>query len=278
LVSNEWIITLGQTVGSVKRQLLPEIAAYVNRTDLRAEDIRLRVKKWNLPGHVMTDDQFFVADSLLSLATCDDPQSAHLFLPLVSNWELAFEIMTPSTKPEVAKSSRDYVAYLRPWRAAAFAFDPVVEFVIHSPVSAVTDNIVRKKVEEVFGVPKEFVELARPKKEANTCVFCESFPSAQLDWSAYKGEQDASVLVHSLGSVTYFKDARDEEHNPSEEELHRMMTADKVRGLRGAMPNVTAADEPMPLSSSSTSTTSPVRREVGLTIYQDGTKPKFLET
>jgi hypothetical protein len=37
LVNGEWVITIGQTVGAMKRKLLPEIRAYTKQPDLQLD-------------------------------------------------------------------------------------------------------------------------------------------------------------------------------------------------------------------------------------------------
>ncbi|CAG0917184.1 unnamed protein product [Notodromas monacha] len=250
LVCDEWVIQLGQSVGAVKKQLLPEIIQYVRRP-VSIEEVRLRIKQWMKPGPVLFNDQIFIDASSDETGEINTPT----YVLLHANWELCFEILN---EPEMVKSPMDFVAYLRPWRPAGFRFAPLVEYSLSGVIS------------EMFSIPVEFLEMARPTL-IFTCLFCERYPSGDIEWFrlSESGEPTITGTVLRWGDVTYFRDSREKEKTPTDEEMKQMDQEDLVRNLVGNRSGVREMQ-----SASAAPTPYTAKKEVGLTIYFDGRKPE----
>lgn len=176
----EHIITKGQTVKSVKKEILLQ-AKKQHMLDIPYNKCRLREKGWKKPRKVYLDDQKFDGDILVT-------PNLDLFLQELN-------------EPDTIISKDQIVFFVRQWCPSTLTLKPFQEVVLEN----LTMEELKTKISELSSIPVENVDVAHIKATFPCDMHLLDIHS-QLDWNPNITNLDQWPLhADEPGSVFFYK-------------------------------------------------------------------------
>lgn len=136
----EWIIAKGQTVGSVKKEILLA-AKKQHMLDIPYSKCRLRKKNWKNPAKVYLDDQKFVDDLMIS-------HNLEIFLQELPDGE-------------IATSGSQLILFVKRWNPSTLTLGQFHEVVLDNNNLTIDD--LKKKISEQTNIPQAFIDITHLK-------------------------------------------------------------------------------------------------------------------
>ncbi|CAH1098734.1 unnamed protein product [Psylliodes chrysocephalus] len=201
----EHIISRGQTVGSVKKEILFQ-AKKQHMLDIPYHKCRLREKSWKKPKRVYLDDQKFDKDIIVVSPNVD-----------VYLQEL------PDAEPVTTREQ--YIFFVRQWCPSTLTLKPFQEVVLEN----LTSEELKKKLSELSDIPVEHMAVANIKQPLPCDIHVLDMDTHVVWHSAQVTNLEVWPVNAENGTVFFFSDTREELKKLTSEERKELTQKENTR-------------------------------------------------
>ncbi|CAG9864755.1 unnamed protein product [Phyllotreta striolata] len=214
----EHIVTRGQTVGAVKKEILVQ-AKKQHMLDIPYHKCRLRKKNWKVPMRVYLDDQKFDKDIMVVSSSID------VFLQ-----EL------PDVEPVTSRDQ--YVFFVRQWCPSTLTLKPFQEVVVDN----LTMPELKKKLSELSNIPVDNLVVANVKTPL-PCNIHVLDMETHVVWNSMLLNFDVCPLNAENGSVFFYRDSQESSKELTTEEHKELMQKENTRMRKFYLSSYSAGGE-----------------------------------